>query len=59
MRVAVVVFPGTNCEHDVSEALSSLGASVYQVFHDQDDLSGFDAVVLPGSPTATTCGRVP
>ncbi|MEZ5240006.1 MAG: phosphoribosylformylglycinamidine synthase subunit PurQ [Microthrixaceae bacterium] len=47
-RVAVVQFPGTNCELDVVEALVSLGAEAYVVFHDQGDLRGADAVVIAG-----------
>lgn len=48
MRVAVVVFPGTNCEHDVVHALDLIGLTPELVFHRETDLSGFDAVVLPG-----------
>jgi phosphoribosylformylglycinamidine synthase I len=48
LKVAVVVFPGTNCEHDVARALGDLGASCELVFHDRSRLAGFDAVVLPG-----------
>lgn len=47
-RVAVVVFPGTNCEHDTVHAFRSLGAEAELVWHRQDTLDGFDAVVLPG-----------
>jgi len=45
-----VVFPGTNCEHDVVEALGRLGARAELVWHGAGagSLSGFDAVVLPG-----------
>lgn len=48
MKVAVVVFPGTNCEHDVAHALDLIGVEPTLVFHKETDLSGFDAVVLPG-----------
>ena len=47
-RIAVVVFPGTNCEHDTVSALRSLGAQAELVWHRQDRLDEFDAVVLPG-----------
>ena len=47
-RVAVVVFPGSNCEHDVAHALTLLGAQPELVWHRQTDLAGFDGVVLPG-----------
>ncbi|HLF69766.1 MAG TPA: phosphoribosylformylglycinamidine synthase subunit PurQ, partial [Actinomycetota bacterium] len=47
-RVAVVVFPGSNCEQDAVHALRLLGAEPEYVFHRQTDLSDFEAVVLPG-----------
>ncbi len=47
-RVGVVVFPGSNCEHDVVQALGALGGRAELVWHAETDLSGFDAVVLPG-----------
>jgi len=47
-RVGVVVFPGTNCEHDVVQAISWLGAQAELVWHGAGDLGSFDAVVLPG-----------
>jgi len=46
--VAVVVFPGSNCEHDAVQALSSLGARAELVWHTERSLAGFDAVVVPG-----------
>lgn len=48
MSVAVVVFPGSNCEHDVVHALRSLGAEAELVFHRDTDLAGADGIVLPG-----------
>ena len=48
MRSAVVVFPGTNCEHDVVHALSVLGGDAELVWHRETDLSEFDGAVLPG-----------
>jgi phosphoribosylformylglycinamidine synthase subunit PurQ / glutaminase len=48
VTVAVVVFPGTNCEHDVVHALRLLGGDADLVWHKDTDLSGADAVVLPG-----------
>jgi phosphoribosylformylglycinamidine synthase len=47
-RVAVVVFPGSNCEHDVAEAVERLGGQAHLVFHKEADLGPADAVVLPG-----------
>ncbi len=48
MSVAVVVFPGTNCEHDVVRALDVIGTDAELVWHRDTDLSGADGVVLPG-----------
>jgi phosphoribosylformylglycinamidine synthase subunit PurQ / glutaminase len=47
-RVGVVVFPGTNCEHDVVEAFAELEAEAELVWHGSASLAGLDAVVLPG-----------
>ena len=47
-RVGVVIFPGTNCEHDVVEALERLGARAELVWHGARSLADLDAVVLPG-----------
>ncbi|MGH9083022.1 MAG: phosphoribosylformylglycinamidine synthase subunit PurQ, partial [Acidimicrobiales bacterium] len=47
-RIGVVVFPGTNCEHDVVAALESHGGRAELVWHTAGELAGFDAVVLPG-----------
>ena len=48
LSVAVVVYPGTNCEHDVVHALREAGAEPELVWHREEDLSGFDGAVLPG-----------
>ena len=48
VTVGVVVFPGSNCEHDVVEALQGLGAEGRLVWHGDQALAGVDAVVLPG-----------
>jgi phosphoribosylformylglycinamidine synthase len=47
-RVGVVVFPGTNCEHDVAVAFAALGAEPVYLWHHDEDLKGVDAVVVPG-----------
>lgn len=47
-RVGVVVFPGSNCEHDAVEALRGLGAEAELVWHGATTVQGFDALVLPG-----------
>ncbi len=48
MRFGVVIFPGSNCEQDVVHAAHHLGFEADYVWHGDTDLSGFDAVVLPG-----------
>ena len=48
VTVAVVVFPGSNCEQDVVRAFRSLGADASLVWHAESDLAGADIVVLPG-----------
>lgn len=48
-RIGVVVFPGSNCEHDVVRALSVVGgAEAELVWHGDRALRGLDMVVLPG-----------
>ncbi len=46
--VAVVVFPGSNCEQDVVHALRAEGADADYAWHGDDSLDGAQAVVLPG-----------
>ena len=49
MRVGVVVFPGSNCDHDTYHALKHVcGQEAQFVWHKDSDLRGLDAVVLPG-----------
>lgn len=47
-RIGVVVFPGTNCEHDTVLGLERLGASAELVWHGDRTVAGFDALVVPG-----------
>lgn len=49
MRFAVVVFPGSNCDHDVHHVVQNvLGEEAVFVWHKDRDLQGADVVVLPG-----------
>ena len=49
MKFGVVVFPGSNCDHDAFYALAAvLHQPVQFLWHQSQDLSGVDAVVLPG-----------
>jgi len=47
-RVGVVVFPGSNCEHDAVKAIDAIGGDARLVWHGDRSLDGLDAVVLPG-----------
>lgn len=46
--VGVVVFPGTNCEFDVVEAVGSVGGSGRLLWHADADVGDVDAVVIAG-----------
>jgi len=49
MKVAVVVFPGSNCDHDAYWSFKHvLGVDAVFAWHKEADLHGADAVVLPG-----------
>lgn len=48
MKVSVVVFPGSNCDHDVLHLYGLLGQQVMSVWHRETDLKNPDLVVLPG-----------
>jgi len=48
MKIGVVVFPGSNCEHDAMEAVTGLGADCELVWHGSRELGNLDAVVIPG-----------
>ena len=47
--IAVVVFPGSNCDHDTYHAIKHiLGSPTTFVWHKETSLEGADAVILPG-----------
>jgi len=49
MKFAVVVFPGSNCDHDAYHAAKHvLGQDAEFVWHKETSLKGADAVILPG-----------
>ena len=49
MKFAVVVFPGSNCDHDTVWAVTHvLGEQAELVWHKDTSLGGADAVILPG-----------
>ncbi len=47
-HVGVVVFPGTNCEHDVALAVERAGGTAELVWHTATSLGACDAVVVAG-----------
>ena len=49
MKIGVVVFPGSNCDHDAGYAFShTLGQQAEFLWHDVPSIGDVDAVVLPG-----------
>lgn len=49
MRVAVIVFPGSNADIDLYNAVEdAMGVPVDYVWHSDTDLSPYDAILLPG-----------
>lgn len=49
MKFGVVVFPGSNCDHDCHYVLGDvLGQEVDYVWHGSTDVSRYDCLVLPG-----------
>src|SRR5258706_6829690 len=47
-RVAVVVFPGSNCDADTLDAARVGASDAYYVWHREPDVRQPDAVILPG-----------
>src|ERR1051325_8003870 len=49
MKFGVIVFPGSNCDHDAFYAVANnLGHKAEFVWHDSATLGDIDAVILPG-----------
>jgi len=49
MKIGVVVFPGSNCDHDAWYAVThNLGHQAEFIWHDSAKLGNADAVILPG-----------
>jgi phosphoribosylformylglycinamidine synthase I len=49
MKFGVVVFPGSNCDHDAYHALGQvLHQPVEFLWHQSEQVTGFDAIILPG-----------
>jgi phosphoribosylformylglycinamidine synthase subunit PurQ / glutaminase len=49
MKFGVLVFPGSNCDHDTFNVISEIARQpVAFLWHDSEDLAGVDAVLVPG-----------
>src|SRR3979490_1504701 len=49
MKFGIVVFPGSNCDHDAYHVVSKvLGQPAVFLWHKDRDLQGVDVVILPG-----------
>jgi phosphoribosylformylglycinamidine synthase len=49
MTIGIVVFPGSNCDRDVRWALEGcMGLPSRFLWHEERDLTGLEAVILPG-----------
>jgi phosphoribosylformylglycinamidine (FGAM) synthase-like amidotransferase family enzyme len=59
VRAAVVVFPGSNCDHDTYYVLKELvGVETDLLWYRQTQLDRYDLIVLPGDfRMGTICGR--
>lgn len=48
MKIGVVTFPGTLDDRDAARAVRYAGGEAIELWHDEADLKGVDAVILPG-----------
>ena len=49
MKFGVVIFPGSNCDHDCYYVIESvIGKPVEFIWHQDTSVRGFDAIILPG-----------
>tara|TARA_R110001592_G_scaffold219477_1_gene473827 strand:+ start:233140 stop:233841 length:702 start_codon:yes stop_codon:yes gene_type:complete len=48
MKIGVVVFPGSNCDHDMIYTLQNLGHEVVELWHKDTDLKQVEMVAIPG-----------
>ena len=48
-RFAVIVFPGSNCDHDAYHVINSMeSTSVDFIWHKESSLDDYDVIVVPG-----------
>ncbi|MBI2649294.1 MAG: phosphoribosylformylglycinamidine synthase subunit PurQ, partial [Thaumarchaeota archaeon] len=58
MKVAVIRFPGSNCDLDVIKALGGIkGLTSSLVWHESNEIGKFDAAILPGGFSFGDCLR--
>lgn len=49
MKIGVLVFPGSNCDHDCQHVLQDvLGQQVEMIWHKETTVSGLDGIIIPG-----------
>ena len=49
MKFAIIVFPGSNCDHDAYKVIENIdGATPEFVWHKENDLSVYDSIIVPG-----------
>lgn len=49
MKFGVIIFPGSNCDHDCEYAVQTVaGEKAAMLWHESSDLQGCDAIVVPG-----------
>jgi phosphoribosylformylglycinamidine synthase subunit PurQ / glutaminase len=49
MKFGVVVFPGSNCDHDTYHVISKvIGQPVDFIWHKEEEIDRYDAIILPG-----------
>jgi len=48
MKVSVITFPGSNCDHDAMEVFANRGHQVKQIWHKDTVIGNPDLVILPG-----------
>ena len=49
MKFGIIVFPGSNCDHDAYHVISKqVGQPVDFIWHRETDLNSYDALIIPG-----------
>ena len=52
MRVAIVVFPGSNCDRDIFEAIKPISNKMPKfIWHKETNIENFDLIIIPGGFT--------